>query len=119
MDKQSKAISDAMSTLAEDARALMSATAHVAGDKVTEARKRLNAALERGKYTYGRARAKAIEGAKAADAQVHEHPYHAIAIGVGVGALLGYVIARQCSRGTTPRESADQFPEDRSRWENG
>ncbi len=34
-----------MGTLAEDARALMAATADVAGDKVTEARKRLAATL--------------------------------------------------------------------------
>ena len=39
----------------------------------------------------------AVEGAKAADEAVHAHPYQAIAIGVGVGALVGYLIARQCS----------------------
>ena len=37
-----------MGTLAEDARALMAATADVAGEKVGEARKRLAAALESG-----------------------------------------------------------------------
>ena len=98
MDKQTQAVSDAMGTLAEDARALMTATADVAGEKVSDARKRLAAALESGKEIYGRVKAKAVEGAKAADEAVHEHPYQAIAIGFGVGALLGYLIARRCSR---------------------
>ena len=84
--------------LADEARALMAATADVAGEKVGEARKRLAAALERGKEIYGRVREQAVEGAKAADVAVHEHPYPAIAVGVGVGVLLGYLIARRGSR---------------------
>jgi ElaB/YqjD/DUF883 family membrane-anchored ribosome-binding protein len=100
MSKETQAISDDMSQLAEDARALMAATADVAGDKVGDARKRLAAALERGKEVCARVREKAIESAKAADEVVREHPYQSIAIGVGVGALLGYLIARRggCSR---------------------
>lgn len=87
-----------MGQLADDARALMAATADVAGEKVGEARKRLAAALESGKAIYGRVKEKAVEGAKAADAAVHEHPYQAIAIGVGVGVLLGFFLGRRCSR---------------------
>ena len=87
-----------MGQLAEDAHALMSATADVAGEKVGEARKRLAAALERGKEVYGRVRERAVEGAKAAEVAVHEHPYQAIAVGVGVGALIGYLVARRCAR---------------------
>ena len=98
MTKETPATSNDLGTLAEDARALMAATADVAGEKVGEARKRLAAALERGKEIYGRVREKADEGAKAADEAVHEHPYQAIAIGVGVGAILGYFLARRCSR---------------------
>ena len=98
MNKQTQAISNDMGQLAEDARALMAATADVAGEKVKEARDRLAAALARGKEICGRARDKALEGAKAADEAVHEHPYQAIAIGVGVGAILGFLIARRCSR---------------------
>ena len=86
-----------MGQLAEDAQALMAATADVAGEKVAEARKRVAAALERGKEICGRAREKVVEGAKAADEAVHEHPYQAIAIGVGVGALIGYLVARRCA----------------------
>lgn len=98
MNKQTHAVSDAMGSLAEDARALMSATADVAGDKVADARKRLAAALESGKEIAGRVRDKAVEGAKAADEAVREHPYQAIGIALGVGAVLGYLISRRCSR---------------------
>ena len=86
-----------MSTLAEDARALMAATADVAGDKIGEARKRLAAALESGKELAGQVRDKAIAGAKVADETVREHPYQAIGIALGVGAVIGYLLARRCS----------------------
>jgi len=98
MSKQTEAISNDMGQLAEDARALMAATADVAGEKVGEARKRLAAALERGKEIYGRVRETAIEGAKATDQAVHEHPYQALGIALGVGALIGYLVARRGSR---------------------
>ena len=98
MNKQTQAISNDMAQLAEDARALMTATADVAGEKVSAARKRLAAALESGKEIYGRVREKAVEGVKAADEVVHEHPYQAIGIALGVGALFVYLISRRCSR---------------------
>ena len=97
MNKETQAISNDVSQLADDARALMAATADVAGEKVVEARKRLAAALESGKEMYGRVRDKAVAGAKVADQTVRENPYQAIAIGVGVGALIGYLIARRCA----------------------
>lgn len=98
MSKETQASSHDVSQLAEDARALMAATADVAGEKVGEARKRLAAALESGKEIYGRVKEKAVEGAKVADKTVRENPYQAIAIGVGVGALVGYLLGRRCSR---------------------
>ena len=98
MDKHKHADENDMSTLAEDARDLMTATADVAGDKVAEARKRLAAALERAKEIAGRVREKAVDCAKATDEAMHEHPYQAIGIAVGVGALLGYLAACRCSR---------------------
>jgi ElaB/YqjD/DUF883 family membrane-anchored ribosome-binding protein len=98
MDKEKQAISNNLGTLAENARALMAATADVTGEKVSEARKRLAAALESGKDLYGRMRDKAVEGAKATDQAVHEHPYQAIGIAFGVGALVGYLVSRRCSR---------------------
>ena len=98
MNKTTTPTNDDVAQLAEDARALLTATADVAGEKVGEARKRLATALESGKEIYGRVRDRAVEGAKAADQTVRENPYQAIAIGVGVGALLGYLLARRCSR---------------------
>jgi ElaB/YqjD/DUF883 family membrane-anchored ribosome-binding protein len=97
MNKHTQATSNDISTLAEDARALMAATADVAGEKVGEARNRLAAALERGKEIAGNIRDKAVAGAKVADQTVRENPYQAIAIGVGVGALIGFVVARRCA----------------------
>ena len=97
MNKETQAVGNDIGQLAEDARALMAATADVAGEKVGEARKRLAAALDRAKQIAGNVRDKAVAGAKAADEAVHEHPYRAIAIGVGVGALIGFLIARRCS----------------------
>jgi ElaB/YqjD/DUF883 family membrane-anchored ribosome-binding protein len=76
----------------------MAATADVAGEKVGEARKRLAAALDRAREIAARVRDKAVEGAKATDEAVREHPYQAIGIALGVGALLGFLIARRCSR---------------------
>jgi ElaB/YqjD/DUF883 family membrane-anchored ribosome-binding protein len=97
MNKETQAIGNDIGQLADDARALMTATADVAGEKVGEARKRLAAALERSKEIAANMRDKAVAGAKVADKAVHEHPYQAIAIGVGVGALIGYLVARRCS----------------------
>lgn len=98
MSKETQAISNDVGQLAEDARALMAATADVAGEKVGEARKRLAAALERAKEIAGNVRDKAVAGAKATDEAIHENPYKAIAIGVGVGVILGYILSRRCSR---------------------
>jgi len=98
MSKQTQAIRNDMGTLAEDARALMAATADVAGDKVAEARKRLAAALESGKEIYGQVRNKAAEGVKVADQAVRDNPYQAIGIALGIGAVIGYVVANRCSR---------------------
>jgi ElaB/YqjD/DUF883 family membrane-anchored ribosome-binding protein len=98
MDKHKQADENDMGTLAEDARALMVATADVAGDKVAKARKRLAVALENGKKMLGRVKDTAVEGAQAADEAVREHPYQAIGIAFGVGVLIGYLASRRCGR---------------------
>jgi len=98
MDRHTQDIGQDLGRLAEDARALITATADVAGDRVGEARKRLTQALENGEEIYHRARDRAIAGAKVTDVAIHQHPYQAIMVGVGVGALLGYLIARKSDR---------------------
>ncbi|HUD47809.1 MAG TPA: DUF883 family protein [Candidatus Baltobacteraceae bacterium] len=87
-----------VSTLAEDARALMSATSDVAGEKVGEARRRLAAALDSAREMASTVRDRAVAGAKATDEAVREHPYQAIAIGVGLGAVIGYLLGRRNGR---------------------
>jgi ElaB/YqjD/DUF883 family membrane-anchored ribosome-binding protein len=98
MNKQKESIDGDRGALAEDARALMTATADVAGEKIGEARRRLAAALERGREIAGDVRDQTVEGAKAVDQKVRENPYQAVAIGVGVGILVGYLAARRSSR---------------------
>jgi len=83
-----------MNQLAEDARALMDATADVAGEKVSEARKRLAAMLESGKVIAGKVREQAVAGAKAADATIREKPYQAIAVAAALGLIIGYLVGR-------------------------
>jgi ElaB/YqjD/DUF883 family membrane-anchored ribosome-binding protein len=98
MSKQTQAIANDLGTLAEDARALMTTTADVAGDKVGEARERLAAALDSAKEIAGRIRDKAVEGAKTADQVVRDKPYQAIGIAFAVGAVVAYFVMRRCSR---------------------
>jgi len=98
MDKPTQVISHDLGTLAEDVRALMHATADVGGDKVSEARQRLAAALDSGQTILGRAKAKMFEGGRATDVAVHEHPYHTLGIALGVVAVIGYLVARRCFR---------------------
>ena len=97
MNKETHTTHNDIGSLAEDARALMSATADVAGEKVGDARKRLASALERAREIAGNVRDKAVAGAKVTDQTIRENPYQAIAIGVGVGAIIGFMLARRCS----------------------
>ncbi len=98
MNKQTQAIADDMGTLAEDSRALLAATADAAGEKVSEARRRLADTLESGKEFYSRVRDRAVERVKATDRAVHESPYQTIGLALGLGAVIGFLVARQCSR---------------------
>lgn len=84
--------------LLEDAQALLTATAHVAEEKVADARKRLTAALEKGRETWKTVQEKAVAGAKATDQVIRENPYRSIGVALGVGALFGYLLARRNSK---------------------
>jgi ElaB/YqjD/DUF883 family membrane-anchored ribosome-binding protein len=81
--------------LLEDAQALLTATAHVAEEKVAEARKRLMAAIEKGREVWEDVQEKAVAGAKATDQVSRDNPYRSLGIALGVGALLGYLISRR------------------------
>ena len=95
MNKHKQADGNDMGTLAEDDRALMTATADVAGEKVAEARQRLATALENGKELVGRVREKAVERAQAAEQVTRKNPGQIIAIAFGVGAVIGLLLARR------------------------
>ena len=84
-----------LGTLADDAKALLSATAEVAEDKVVAARERLSSALERGREAWETVQDRAVQGAKATDKTIRNHPYQAIGIAFGVGALLGFLLTRR------------------------
>jgi ElaB/YqjD/DUF883 family membrane-anchored ribosome-binding protein len=81
--------------LLEDAQELLAATAHVAEEKVVEARRRLAAAIEKGKDAWHAVQETAVSGAKATDRAIREHPYHSIGIAFGVGILLGFLVRRR------------------------
>jgi len=81
--------------LADEAQELIAATAHVAGEKVEEARQRLKAAVEKGKEAWQAVQEKAIAGAKATDEVIREHPYKSLAVAVGVGVIIGYLLRRR------------------------
>ncbi len=98
MEKHEHGDENNLKTLAQDARDLIAATADVAGDKVTEARKRLTAALDNGKVMFGRVREGVTGQAKAADEVIRANPYPAVFISFGVGALIAYLAARSCQR---------------------
>ncbi len=82
-------------TLAEDAKALLAATANIADEKVAHARSRLESALATGKQAYAKVQERAVAGARAADQCVREHPYQSIAAAFGIGALVGYLLSRR------------------------
>ena len=101
MNKHDNTTSNDLGKLAEDARALMAATADVAGEKVGEARERLAAALENAGDIAGRIRKEGGRGSESrgAEAKLREHPYQAIAIGVGVGLIVGFLLGSRRSGG--------------------
>jgi len=82
-------------TLAEDARALLAATASITDQAVTEARERLTEALESSKDLRARIQQRAVDAAKATDKTIRENPYQSLGIAFGVGALVGFLLARK------------------------
>ena len=81
--------------LMEDAQALLAATAHVAEEKVIEARKRLTAAIDKGREAWNTVQEKAIAGAKATDQVIRDNPYKSLGVALGVGVIIGYLLRRR------------------------
>jgi ElaB/YqjD/DUF883 family membrane-anchored ribosome-binding protein len=94
MNKQTRAILHDLHQLAEDAQALIAATADSTGETAAESRKRLTLTLERGKKLYGDLSLKAYDSALNADETATKYVNHAI--GIVAGAVLGFFAAHQC-----------------------
>ena len=84
-----------LKAVVRDAEELLKATAGQAGEKVSEMRTRLAAALESAKATCHRLEEKTVAAAKVTDRTIREHPYESIGIAFGVGLLVGVLIARK------------------------
>lgn len=86
-------------TLANEAHAMLEATASIADEKVSEARKRLTVALasvkECAKHSYHQVEEKAAAGARQADTVIRTHPYESVAVALGIGTLLGILLSRR------------------------
>src|SRR5262249_42193177 len=82
-------------SLVEDAQALLVATAHLTEEKVAEARKRLAAAIDKGREAWEAVQEKAVAGAKATDEAIREHPYRALGLAFGLGAIVGFLVRRR------------------------
>lgn len=88
MNTQIKAIANDLSAIADDVRALMSATADMAGDQIANARKRVATAL-------GQAEDNAMEQVRCTATTLREHPFQSVGIAFGVGVLIGCFAGRR------------------------
>ena len=83
-----------LKAVVRDAEDLMKATASQTGEKISEVRSRLAAAVESAKATCQRLEQKAVAAAKATDQTIRQHPYESIGIAFGLGLLIGVLVAR-------------------------
>ena len=86
---------DDFKVVCQDAEALARVTAGDLGDKVREARTRLNSSLESARHNFEHLQAQAAEKAKQADEVIRTHPYESVGVAFGVGVLLGAVLGRR------------------------
>jgi len=93
-EANARLVSD-LKAVVRDAEELMKATAGQAGEKLTELRGRLAAALESAKGTCHRLEEKTVAAAKATDHCIREHPYESIGVAFGVGLLVGVLLGRK------------------------
>ena len=84
-----------VSTLVENAESLVEATADVANEKVSQARRGLATAVEAACDGYAHLEDTAKDSAKAAKRAIRDHPFQAMAVAAAVGAVLGYCILRR------------------------
>ena len=95
MEEANRRLTSDLKAVVRDSEELMKATAGQVGEKVSEMRSRLAAALESAKATCQRLEEKAVVAAKATDRTIREHPYESIGIAFGLGLLVGVLVARR------------------------
>jgi ElaB/YqjD/DUF883 family membrane-anchored ribosome-binding protein len=94
MNTETSRVQDSAHKIKDDTQALIAATAEAVGEKVAQARNRVEAITAAAKDTCEVARKKAVEGARATDTAIRENPYQALGIAFGVGALVGFLLSR-------------------------
>jgi ElaB/YqjD/DUF883 family membrane-anchored ribosome-binding protein len=86
---------DDFKVVCQDAEALARVTAGDLGEKVKEARGRLNASLESARQSFDRLQVQAQEKARQADQVIRAHPYESVGVCFGIGVLLGVLLGRR------------------------
>jgi ElaB/YqjD/DUF883 family membrane-anchored ribosome-binding protein len=89
MNTQIDRVVDDLKVLGHDADELVKATAGGARETVSEARARLERAIEGARRSCDRAQRRVKEGVKMADEVVHKHPYETVGVAFGVGLVIG------------------------------
>jgi ElaB/YqjD/DUF883 family membrane-anchored ribosome-binding protein len=94
-NSKDKLVSD-LKNLVADAEELLKATASQAGERIAEARKKIEQSLVEGKKALADAEetvlARSKECAAMADEYVHENPWTAVGVAAGVGLVLGLLM---------------------------
>jgi len=88
-------MADDLKGVVRDAEDLMKATTGQAGERLTEIRNRLKAAMETAKVNATKLKEKSVEAAKATDQVIRTHPYESLGVAFGVGLLIGVLVARR------------------------
>lgn len=93
-----KLIADVKVVIA-DAEELLRATAGQAGDKISEARAKVQDHLNNAKASLAEAQTAVVERAKAVghatDDYVHDNPWRSVGVAAGIGFIVGLLIGRR------------------------
>lgn len=88
-----------LKSLVRDSEDLLKATAGDLGERASEARSRVAAAVERAKATCEHLQDQTVATARAAakktDTVIRDHPYESIGVAFGVGLLIGLLVKRR------------------------
>ena len=99
VERTAESLLDDLKAVLRAAEDFSSVTSREAGDKLTDARRRLEVTLKDVRHRVNDAEALLIEKAKqvaeSTDTYVHSNPWKSVALGAGIALLLGLFIARR------------------------